>query len=208
MSFQEGGMSLEGDLKAKISLTPSELSFFEHYFIEKLGDLNYYMRFVEQFQQPVYRRIKKIEEHHNSLKDGDIILLLAAVNPDGEGFSALLKDSDSWIDAVKFGKEERISIAYIFIAAKFLLGLPRQHILDDEVDKELRCRATERGQQGLYEFQKKGNLEKLARWAATRRVDRAKKLALVQLPFLIRGFIKEMTAKAKPSSSVWVRRAN
>lgn len=199
---------MESYFKAKISLTPSELSFFEHYFIEKLGDLNYYMRFVYQFQQPVYHRIKKIEEHHNPLKDGDIILLLVAVNPSGEGFSALLEDSDSWIDAVKFRKEERISMRYIFIAAKFLLGLPRQCILDDEVDMELRCRATERGQQGLYEFQKENDLGKQAMWAATRRVDRAKKLALVQIPFLIRGFIKAMTAKAKPSSSVWVRRAN
>lgn len=189
------------------TLAPSEVETFESLFIQKLNDPSFAQSFIEGYMQPVYNRIREIEERHNPLEQGDLVLLRAAADPNGEGFDRLLKDSDILVANAKFSMDagRPIGVGTFFVAAKFLIGIPERQILQDEIEKELRHKAKERGQRSLSLSQKKGKPGRQARQAASKRVKKGKLLSLAQYPLMIRGFLKGIS---KQSPSRWVKVTN
>jgi hypothetical protein len=189
-----------GYLQTKVSLTSVESRFFESLLFEKLADPSIAVGVSVNYLWPAYCRIREIEKRHIKLMQGDLILLLAALNPRGEGFSVLLEDSDNW-HVVKFPDScfKVPSVDSFFIATKFILGIQRSSILQDEIEKEMKRKIQEAGQENLYGFQRegKGMIAVAARRTAERRVDRVKPIIAAFYPLIIQGFAEVIKKGSK-----------
>lgn len=191
------------DALREITLTASEVDIFKRTYVDRLlRNPDFGVTHMERFTLPIYHRIKRLEARHNPLKEGDAHLLLAAIDLDDHGFDWLVDEIDWRVSTVLFGAEGDPTVVNTLCAAtKLLLGIPEQQVLQEEIDKEKNL-AQETKRKKLYSEEQ----PQKAVMAAQNRVQWAKGLALLQYPYLIRGFAKELTNQAPPKpSSEWVR---